>query len=70
MGNVFLEEMRHAITVNDTPLEPEEIANDVVHPVTKETLKKHKQVVGGLLVRDLWSKAMCKELRRLTQGVR
>ena len=37
MGSTFLKEMRQTLRVNETPLEPEEIANGVVHPVTKET---------------------------------
>ena len=35
-GISFLEDMRRTITVNGTPLDPEEIANVGVHPVTKK----------------------------------
>ena len=68
MGNAFLEEMRKTIEINDTPFDPEEMANDVVHPVTKETITKYKQLIADPVTRDVWSKAMCKELARLTQG--
>ena len=68
MGNAFLEEMKRIVKVNDIPLGPEEVANGVVHPVTKETITKYKKLIDDPLIRDVWSKAMCKELGRLCQG--
>ena len=68
MGSVFLEETRCTVTVNDTPLEPEEVANGVVHPVTKKTITRYRQLVDDPIVREIWMKVMCKELRRLSQG--
>jgi hypothetical protein len=68
MGNAFLEEMKKTIESNAHPLQPEEVANGVVHPVTKETITKYKKLIDDPLMRDVWSKAMCKELGRLTQG--
>ena len=69
MGNAFLEELKKT-QINATPLGLEEVANGVVHPVTKETITKYKQLIEDPLLRDTWSKAMCKELGRLCQGFR
>jgi hypothetical protein len=68
MGNAFLEEMKRTVENNACPLQPEEVENGVVHPVTKETITKYKKLIDDPLMRDVWSKAMCKELGRLTQG--
>ena len=40
MGNAFLKKMRQTVTVNDTLLEPKEIVNGVVYPVTKEAITR------------------------------
>ena len=67
MGNAFLEELkRTAISANPTVLE--EVANDVVHPVTKETITKYKKLIEDTLPREMWSRAMCRVLGRLCQG--
>jgi hypothetical protein len=68
MGSAFLDEMKLTIEVNDTPLDPQEVANGVVHPVTKETITKYKTIINDPLLWDVWSNAMCKELGRLIQG--
>jgi hypothetical protein len=68
MGNAFIEEMRQTVEIYDTPFSPEEVANGVVHPVTKETITKYKQLIADPITRTVWEKAMCKELGRLTQG--
>ena len=60
--------MKRIVKVNDTTLGPEEVANVVVHPVTKETITKYKKLIDDPLMRLVWSKAMCKELGRLCQG--
>ena len=39
MGSACLEELKKT-TINATPLALEEVANGVVHTVTKETIKK------------------------------
>ena len=70
MESALLKEMRRTVTVNDTPLEPEEIANGVVRPVTKETITKYKQLIDVPIMREAWMKAACKELGRLLQGIR
>ena len=48
-GSAFLEEMRRTITVDDTPLELEEMANGVLHPITKDTITTHKQLIDAPL---------------------
>ena len=60
--------MKRILNINDTTLGPEEVANGVVHPVTKETITKYKKIIDDLPMRVVWSKAMCKELGRLCQG--
>jgi hypothetical protein len=69
MGSAFLDKMKRTIEVNDNPLDPQEMANGVVYSVTKETITKYKKLIDDPLLRDVWSKAMCKELGRLTRGV-
>ena len=68
MGNAFLEELKK-MQINATPLALEEVANGVIHPVTKKTITKYKQLIEDPLMQDIWSKAMCKELGRLCQGL-
>ena len=45
MGNVFLEELKRA-AISATPTTLEEVANGVMHPVTKETITKYLQEVN------------------------
>ena len=40
----------------------------MVHPVTKETITNYKKLIDDPLMRDVWSKEMCKELGRICQG--
>ena len=63
-----MDEMKHTIEFNDAPFSLQHMANGVVHPVTKETITKYKKLIEDPLLRDEWSKAMCRELGRLTQG--
>ena len=60
--------MKRIVKVNDTTLIPEEVANRVIYPVTKETITKYKKSIDDPRMRVVWSKAMCKELGRLYQG--
>ena len=46
----------------------EEYCNGVVHPITKETLTNYKKVIQCPELRDVWMKAMCKELGNIAQG--
>ena len=45
IGNTFLQEMKRIVKVNDTTLGTEEVANGVVHPVTKEKTTKYKKLI-------------------------
>ena len=67
MGNAFLEELKRT-AISAAPTALEEVANGVVHPVTKETITKYKKLIEDPLLRETWSKVMCKELGRLCQG--
>jgi len=40
----------------------------VVHPVTKETITHYRKLIKDPLLKELWLKAMSKELHRLAQG--
>ena len=66
MGNTFLEELKRT-SINAIPTALEEVANGVVHPVTKETITKYKTLIEDPLLRETWSKVMYKELGRLCQ---
>ena len=68
IGNTFLQYTKRILKVDDTTLGTEEVANGVLHPVTKETITKYKKLIDYPLMRLVWSKAMCKELVRLCQG--
>ena len=59
MGNTFLEELKRTL-INATPTALEEVANGVVH--------QYKKLITDSLLREFWSKAICKELGRLCQG--
>jgi hypothetical protein len=43
-------------------------ANGVVHPITKETITKYKKLANDPITKEVWTKAMSKELGRLAQG--
>ncbi len=49
-------------------IEIKEYCNGVVHPVTKETITHYRKLIKDPLLRDLWLKAMSKELHCLMQG--
>jgi hypothetical protein len=42
--------------------------NGIVHPVTKETITNYRKLITDPLLKDLWTKAMSKELHQLAQG--
>ena len=50
------------------PVDIEEFCNGVVHPVTNETITKYEKLIAEPLLKEIWTKAMCKELGRLAQG--
>ena len=43
MGNSYMQELQQSMANNATPSRLEEVANGVVHPVTKETITKYKK---------------------------
>ena len=45
----------------------EEVANGVVHLVTKETVTKYQKLVDDPILCDVWEMAMCVELRQTAQ---
>jgi hypothetical protein len=49
-------------------VEIKEYCNRVVHPVTKETITHYRKLIKKPILRDLWLKAMSKELHCLAQG--
>ena len=46
----------------------EDYCGAVVHPVTKETITKYRKLANDPVLKDVWTKAMAKELYRLAQG--
>ena len=66
--NGFLEERRKIIEINNTPFNLEEMETGANYPVTKETITKYKQLIADPITREVWERAVCKELGRLTQG--
>jgi len=46
----------------------EEYCYGIVHPVTKETITRYRKLIKDPLLKDLWIKAMSKELHCLAQG--
>jgi hypothetical protein len=49
-------------------IEIKEYCNGVVFLITKETITHYKKLIKDPLLRDLWLKAMSKELNCLVQG--
>jgi hypothetical protein len=58
----------HNTLLFSSELSIEHTANGVVHPVTKETITKYEKLANDPLLKDVLTKAMCKELGRLAQG--
>ena len=53
--------MMHAETV-------EEVANGMVHPITKETMTKYQKLINDPILHEVWEMAMCVEVVYLSQG--
>ena len=70
IGNELPHDIKRIVKGNDTTLGPEEVANGVVHPVIKEKITKYKKLIDDPLMRLVWSKAMCKEIGRICQGLK
>ena len=64
-ANAILQELHWTMETKVDPLNMEQVANDVVHPVTQETITKYKKLIDDPLLRETWMKAMTKELGRL-----
>merc|ERR1712086_1066049 len=45
IGNAYMQELQQSMANNATPSGLEEVANGVVHPVTKETITKYKNLL-------------------------
>jgi hypothetical protein len=50
------------------PIDMEEYCYGIVHPVTKKTITQYRNLIKDPLLRNLWIKAMSKELHCLAQG--
>ena len=48
----------------------EDYCGAVVHPVTKETITKYRKLANDPILKEVWTKAMAKELYCLAQGKR
>ena len=47
----------------------EEVANDVMHPISKETIIKYeKKLISDRLLWENWMKGMWKDIGRFSQG--
>ena len=46
MGNEYLEELSHMARRNLDPVNIEQVANSLVHPVTKETITKYRKLIA------------------------
>ncbi len=46
----------------------EEYCCSIVHPITKEMITQYRRLMKEPLLKDLWTKAMSKELHQLAQG--
>ena len=68
IATAFLQELQQSITKNLQPPSMEEVANGVVHPITKETITNYKRLINDPITRKIWLEAMAKELGRLAQG--
>ena len=64
LGNTYLNHLEHSPCINL----PEEMANGVVHPVTKETLSKYHKIIEVPELKEVWMTGMGIELGRLAQG--
>ena len=59
MGNECLEDLSHVTGRNSDPVDIEQIANSVVHPVTKETITKYNKLIADPMLREDWMLGMC-----------
>ena len=71
LGNALINEATGVFTPDNLkevaityspPVDLEEMANGVVHPITKETMTKYAKIIKVLELQALWLAVMCKEL--------
>ena len=60
-----LQELQYQMKKNADPLNVEQVANDVVHPITQETITNHSKLISDPVAREIWLEALAKELGRL-----
>ena len=60
--------LQHEQLIFSPDIELDEICMGVQHPIMKQTINKYQQLIAEPLLKDTWTKAMCKELGRLAQG--
>ena len=65
---IDLAEMQQSNLKIGEDVDLQELCCGVVHPVTNETITKYQKLIDDPLLRDVWTKAMAKELGRLAQG--
>ena len=68
MGNLHLQELQRNTVTNVNPIKTEDVANSVMDPVNKETITKYKTLIYASLFWNNWTKGVCKELGKLSQG--
>ena len=76
LGNAVLDDAAHFVPrklMGQPPLiqpafDIEEVANDVVHPITNMTITKYHKLIDEPLLREVWMKAMCVKLGCLAQA--
>ncbi len=72
LGNVYLNHLerspKHSEGAQTCINLPEELANGVVHPVTKETLTKYHKLIEVPELKEVWMTDMCIDLGRMVQG--
>ena len=56
------------LTVNQTNVDLQEFCGGVTHPTTGETITNYQKLLKIPSLRDIWTKAMCKELGNISQG--
>ena len=67
MSGIFTPKKLEDVTLTFShPVELEEMANGVVHPVTKETMTKYAKIIQVPDLREVWLAAMCKESGRIS----
>ena len=50
IGIVYMQELQQSMVNNATPSRLKEVANGVVHPVTKEIITKYKKLINDPLL--------------------